>query len=158
MSHLKLIPLLLLLAACEGPTGPQGEPGPIGPTGNDGSPAEVTVVSFTLSAAQFSNSGSIESYTRTTPEITQSIANTGLVLAFVKTSPTSTATPLPLVLPTSSGTVNLTYTFAAGQVTVQIIRSGGSAVASVFDGAEIRLAIVANPAAKMLDEITAIVG
>lgn len=155
MSHIKVIPLLLLLTACEGPTGPQGEPGP---TGNDGSPAEVTVVSFTLSAAQFSNSGSIESYTRTTPEITQSIANTGLVLAFVKTSPTSTATPLPLVLPTSSGTVNLTYTFAAGQVTVQIIRSGGSAVASVFDGAEIRLAIVANPAAKMLDEITAIVG
>lgn len=146
------IALTASLTACEGPTGPEGPQGPQGDQGPEGEPgenAEITVVTFTLVASSFDDEDMIESAGRLVPEITQSVVDDGVVVAYLVLSG-EVVTPLPFVAPFSSATISMTFAYSVGGVIIDIIRSAGGPVAGAFGGQQIRLAIVEPAAGKRL--------
>ena len=89
----RLIPAILvlcaLLAACENTTpatGPQGPAGPTGPRGPAGPALDVSAFETTIRASSFriSTSGRLASISWTVPEITSSVAASGIVLCYYR--------------------------------------------------------------------------
>lgn len=96
---LGLLPLLaFIILSCEGPEGPAGPAGPTGPTGATGSvgpQGPAGIGSFKILNFETTEQGWIEDgvegeegygfiYLQSLPEITESVASTGAVLAFAQ--------------------------------------------------------------------------
>ena len=147
-------PLLPLFAASAGPEGRQGTQGSAGPQRPAGGrPASVAVVVFPLRAAEFEDSGSIESTSRAIPEITAAVAESGAVLAFTDLGIGQTWHALPLTVPLEDHTVSLTYAYETGSFETQAARSSGSGVAGLFEGFEVKVVIIPPAEAGKLSRV-----
>lgn len=97
--------LLVTLVGCEGPTGPQGPPGPEGPRGEQGprgpaGAANVNATTVTLSAENFVvsevSTGTLLSQTFTFSELTTTVVEDGVVLAYRRPPQTQVWESLPV--------------------------------------------------------------
>jgi len=124
----------------QGATGEQGEQGESGPEGSFSYETET----ITLRTADFSDSGIVETAAYVISAITADVAVNGLVLAYTDLGGGRGDAwfALPVVFPVASGTVSQSYAYTTGGVVIQLLRSGGLAVASVFDGHQIRVFII----------------
>ncbi len=89
----KILWLLVLILACEGPMGPQGEQGLTGQQGEQGLPGEqgepgvanISVVNFSVSSTQWISIDSEKYYFyKSITAITSSVSSSGAVLVYVK--------------------------------------------------------------------------
>lgn len=134
---------VLILSGCEGAEGPPGLVGPQGPAGPQGPPVVVSVVTFTLTATGFSNSGSIEGFTRKIPEITADVVSSGAVLAYTDLGSGGSAwTALPFSLATGGLISTLTFGFSTGSFSVIIVKNTNLSLASVYAGQLIRVVVI----------------
>jgi hypothetical protein len=85
----------------------------------------------------------VEDYTRSVPEITPQIASSGIVLVYTDLGSGQDAWwTLPLTLPFSGGSISITYAFAAGELSIQILKASPEFYADVIDGFRMRVVLI----------------
>lgn len=152
----------LVLLGCEGPegpaglAGPQGEAGLAGPQGETGPPGATNInsITFALTEAGFTNSGSTEGFTRAMPTITSAVVSGGVVLAYTDLGSGGSAwTALPFSITTGGLTATLTFGYAVGSFSVIIVKNTNASLASVYAGQLVRVVIIPPASASALSRI-----
>jgi hypothetical protein len=140
MKHIATILLTLALTACQGPVGPVGAPGQ---DGTDGA-VNATTVTFKLPATGFSQNVGAEGFTHPVPEITESVARYGQVIAYtdLSTGRTDQWFAMPLLLPIPNAAVTLTYAYNTGSITILVQAESGTGWSSIFAGQTIKVVII----------------
>lgn len=151
MKRFLFLAIALTVAACEGPVGPQGPPGPPGIPGQAGARGNANVAEFTLTYDDtnilFENG--IARLPITFPQITEEIATSGAVIAFVQFAGSDRWVGLPLtegVDTDGDGNVdfNWEYTFNYGVGFFEMrIRATGRTINSIGEGA-LKVVLVAG--------------
>jgi len=142
MKH--LLPILAIaLAACQGPVGPAGAPGTDGIDGRDGA-ANVQTITFTVPGTGFLQTVGLETLEYAVPQITRTIAQDGMVIAY---SNLGSPNPddwyaLPLVMPMNGNAINLTYAYSTGAVYLHVMAESGSGWSKMFAGHTIKLVLI----------------
>lgn len=150
-----LLPLLLLLAACEGAEGPAGPVGPEGPRGPEGPPGEqgppglgVEVVTFEVNNANFvAESNIFFSLSQPMPELTQDVLSRGLVYAYTDRCTNDTWYALPYVFLLSPDNA-VTLSFALRQGTFGFLLAYSYVTSNptdFIDGCTVRVVIAEPP-------------
>lgn len=125
-----------------GPQGPSGLDGLDGEDGQQGAPgqnANITILTFNLEGGSF---GGGDTLLMGIPDITQEVVDFGLVVAYVRMSPTAPSVPLPIAIPVDNGVVRMSYAYSVGLMTLTIHRDTDVDLSAVFRGALLRLAII----------------
>ena len=149
-----LLAFCLILSACEGAEGPQGLTGPAGPPGPPG-PAGMpgtATKSFTLRVndSDFLDSGFLETALYNASEITNSIVSAGVVLAYTDLGSDQQTW---VALPFGINSLNLTFGYQVGLVSLIIIRPQGSTpAASLFDGDHVRFFVLSPSQSQILTD------
>ena len=131
----------LLFTACEGPEGAVGPQGPQGPQGPPGS-VDVQAVTFTLTPSGFTGGAGAEQFNRNIPELTASVANNGIVMAYTDLGTGSVWFALPFSRAPGSSLETLTYAFAPGQFAFIALSVPATTLANSYDGHRIRVVLI----------------
>lgn len=138
--------VLVLLVACEGPEGPVGPEGPEGDQGPPGLPGPgVEAITFPLSANLFRDApdGLEETYVREVPQITSEVVSEGLVFCFIDLGSAQREWhAMPLVSTAGGQAVNVTFAYAANELTIRIVKTAPGRLAPMFDGYAVKVVLV----------------
>jgi len=147
-----------------GATGPQGQTGATGATGPQGAAgAGVTsIVTYTAAPSNWTAVGTVgvSFYRReidaTRPEITSTVMDKGIVLAYFSRSGSTVYAPLPKIYQLSSGatsnaTEQIDFEFSLGRFLLQNFRTNFAAPSIWNEGSNqrIRIVIITNPGGRI---------
>ena len=134
----KILWLLVLIFACEGPMGPEGPQGEQGEQGEQGSEgtANISVIQFSFNTSAFTVDGNYTYYLKDIPEITSSVFNDGLVLVYIISNNGNAWYALPTIWSYDfdedgqvDWVIELSYAYGAGWLEIAYFATEGTTMA-----------------------------